>query len=49
MKIKIKKIATKSVIILLLFPFMALGQGNGLYEFIGKNGKYGFMDKTGKM
>ena len=48
-KIVIKKITVKSIIFVLLFPFITFGQGNGLYEFIGKNGKYGFMDKTGKV
>jgi hypothetical protein len=27
--------------------FTAFGQGNGLYPFIGKNNKYGFIDKYG--
>lgn len=34
---------------MLLFPCWLFSQGNGLYEFIGKNGKHGFMDKTGKI
>ena len=46
-KIAIKKVTVKSIIFILLFPFFAFGQGNGLYQFIGQNGKYGFMDKTG--
>ena len=29
--------------------FLAVGQGNGLYQFIGENGKYGFIDKTGQI
>src|SRR5690554_7602258 len=33
----------------LLFPYITFSQGNGLYEFIGRNGKYGFMDKTGEV
>lgn len=37
------------IIILLLFPLGVFAQGNGLYEFIGDNGKYGFIDKTGKI
>jgi hypothetical protein len=40
---------TKSTIIMLLFPFWLFAQHSGLYEFIGKNGKHGFIDKTGKV
>ena len=44
----------KIIVILLMtslqfFPCLIFAQGNGLYEFIGQNGKYGFMDKTGKV
>ncbi len=39
----------KAIILVFLIPFIALGQGNGLYEFIGENWKYGFMDKNGKV
>ena len=39
----------KIIILLLIFPCFAFSQGNGLYEFIGRNGKYGFMDKTGEV
>lgn len=35
--------------ILLLFPLGVFAQGNGLYEFRGNDGKYGFIDKTGKI
>lgn len=35
--------------ILLLVPTGVFSQGNGLYEFRGDDGKYGFMDKTGKV
>lgn len=48
-KIIIKKVTVASIFFVLLFPFIAFGQGNKLYEFIGKNGKYGFMDTTGKV
>ena len=51
-----KKIVIKIAVILMLiaviklfYPCLAFGQGNGLYEFIGRNGKHGFMDKTGKV
>lgn len=37
------------LVVLQFFPCLAMAQGNGLYEFIGKNWKYGFMDKTGKV
>jgi len=37
----------KFTLLLLIISSTAMGQGNGLYQFIGKNGKYGFMDKTG--
>ncbi len=39
----------KIIILLLIFPYITFSQGNGLYEFIGRNGKYGFMDKTGEV
>jgi hypothetical protein len=35
--------------VILFLPCMVIAQGNGLYEFIGKKGKRGFMDKTGKV
>ncbi|MDD4739305.1 MAG: WG repeat-containing protein [Bacteroidales bacterium] len=37
------------ILLLLILPYNLFSQGNGLYEFIGRNGKYGFMDKTGKV
>lgn len=37
------------IFILLFFPSLVFAQGNGLYEFIGKNGKHGFMDERGKV
>jgi hypothetical protein len=48
-RIAMKKVTVRSIIFVLFSPFFALGQGNGLYQFIGQNGKYGFMDKTGKV
>lgn len=39
----------KAVIIMFLFPCWLFAQGNGLYEFIGENGKHGFIDYTGKI
>lgn len=33
----------------MLVPCISYGQGNGLYKFLSANGKYGFMDKTGKI
>ena len=39
----------KIIILLLIFPYITFSQGNGLYEFIGRNGKYGFMNKTGEV
>ena len=44
-----KYIKLMSFIILLFLPCWIFAQGDGLYEFIGKNGKYGFMDETGKV
>ena len=54
MIINIERKMRKIIVFLLLFalqlfPCSVLAQGNGLYEFIGKNGKYGFMDKTGEV
>lgn len=38
-----------TIILLLTISNLAWGQGNGLYKFIGKNGKYGFIDKEGNV
>ncbi|MFD0749714.1 WG repeat-containing protein [Mucilaginibacter calamicampi] len=38
-----------TVLIFFSFAFSSLGQGNGLYAFIGKNNKYGFIDKYGNV
>lgn len=46
-KTLLKHLKIVSILILFFFPCWMFAQGNGLYEFIGKNGKYGFMDKTG--
>lgn len=48
-KIMIKKVTVASIFFVLLLPIIAFGQGNGLYKFKGKNGKYGFMNTTGKV
>lgn len=40
---------TKITILLILTYFLSYGQGNGLYKFQADNGKYGFIDKTGKI
>jgi hypothetical protein len=37
------------IVILVLISFLSFGQGNGLYRFQTENGKYGFMNKTGKI
>ncbi len=39
----------KLTILFLLFSTLLFGQQNGLYKFIGSNGKYGFIDKTGNI
>lgn len=38
-----------TTILIILLSETAFGQGDGLYKFIGKNGKYGFMDKYGNV
>lgn len=40
---------TKIIILLILIYCSTYGQGNGLYTFKSENGKYGFIDKTGKI
>ena len=40
---------TTIIILLILTSFFTYGQGNGLYKFQSENGKYGFIDKTGKI
>jgi len=40
---------TLITILLILISCIIYGQGNGLYKFRADNGKYGFMDKTGKI
>lgn len=40
---------TTITLLLILVSFISYGQGNGLYKFQSENGKYGFMDKTGKI
>ena len=40
---------TTILLILILVSCLTYGQGNGLYKFRAENGKYGFMDKTGKI
>lgn len=37
------------LLLIILFSNLSYGQGNGLYEFKSENGKYGFIDKTGKI
>lgn len=37
------------ILFLLIISNLAWGQGNGLYKFIGKNGKYGFINKEGNV
>lgn len=46
-----QKNTLRVIITLLLFLISSIsfGQGNGLYKFKSINGKYGFMDKTGKI
>lgn len=39
----------KCLFLLLFFPYFVIAQGNGLYEFIGNNGKHGFINATGKI
>ncbi len=39
----------KLTILLITLSSLSFGQGNGLYKFIGKNGKLGFIDKTGNV
>lgn len=39
----------KLTAILITLSSLTFGQGNGLYKFIGKNGKFGFIDKTGSV
>ncbi|PJJ79687.1 WG repeat-containing protein [Mucilaginibacter auburnensis] len=36
-------------LIIFLFSVASYGQGNGLYAFVGKNNKYGFIDKYGNV
>ena len=38
-----------TILTIFISTFLANGQGNGLYQFIGENGKYGFIDKTGQI
>ncbi|MCB0475887.1 MAG: WG repeat-containing protein [Flavobacteriaceae bacterium] len=40
---------TTIVLLLILVSSLSYGQGNGLYKFESENGKFGFMDKTGKI
>jgi hypothetical protein len=44
-----KTLRTTIILLLILVSSLSYGQGNGLYKFISENGKYGFMDKTGKI
>ena len=44
-----KTLRTLITILLILISCIIYGQGNGLYKFRADNGKYGFMDKTGKI
>ncbi|MBO9702590.1 MAG: WG repeat-containing protein [Sporocytophaga sp.] len=37
------------VLLLLTISNLTWGQGNGLYKFIGKNGRYGFIDEEGNV
>ncbi|AZB31649.1 WG repeat-containing protein [Chryseobacterium balustinum] len=39
----------KILLLIILFSNLSYGQGNGLYKFESENGKYGFIDKTGKI
>ncbi len=38
-----------TILIISISNILVYGQGNGLYKFIGDDGKYGFIDKTGKI
>lgn len=38
-----------TILTIFISTFHLLGQGNSLYQFVGDNGKYGFIDKTGKI
>ncbi|WP_298903596.1 WG repeat-containing protein [uncultured Psychroserpens sp.] len=40
---------TTIILFLILVSCLSFGQGNGLYKFRSENGKYGFMDKHGKI
>lgn len=40
---------TKITLLLILVSIFSYGQGNLLYKFKSENGKYGFLDKTGKI
>ncbi|MBC7440725.1 MAG: WG repeat-containing protein [Flavobacterium sp.] len=40
---------TTTTIILILISCLTYGQGNGLYKFKSQDGKYGFIDKSGKI
>lgn len=40
---------TTIILLLILVSSFSFGQGNGLYKFESENGKFGFMDKTGKI
>ncbi|WP_426475293.1 hypothetical protein [Chryseobacterium balustinum] len=39
----------KILLLIILFSNLSYGQGNALYKFESENGKYGFIDKTGKI
>jgi hypothetical protein len=40
---------TTIILYLILVSFLSYGQGNKLYKFQSENGKYGFIDETGKI
>lgn len=44
-----KTLRATIILLLILVSSLSYGQGNGLYKFQSENGKYGFIDKNGKI